>query len=135
MFLLLGAGEGDQDLELHQPITCPVCGKKAHLEAFFHYSSVNVYFVPAYKYQKEYYAVTSCCGTVCPITEQQGKDIYWGKIDALPLEKLPLCKNTGFRACAYCGFDTMEPYQFCPVCGKPFGGVMNNPKIKPLLKE
>ncbi|MFI3169816.1 MAG: zinc ribbon domain-containing protein [Faecalibacterium sp.] len=128
MFLLLGVGEGDQDLNLHQPITCPVCGKKAHLEAYFHYTSFNVFFVPAYKYQKQYYAVTSCCGATCPITEQQGKNIYWGQIEALPLKSLALGATTGFKACKHCGFDTMEPYQYCPVCGKPLGGAAQ-PKI------
>lgn len=128
MLLLFGQGEGDQDLELHQPITCPVCGKQAHLEAFFHYTSLNVYFIPAYKYQKEYYAVTTCCGSITPITEQQGKDIYWGQIEALPLETLALGKTSGFKACQHCGFDTMEPYQYCPVCGKPLGGAAPQPK-------
>ncbi len=130
MFLLLGAGEGDQDLMLHQPITCPVCGKKAHLEAYFHYQSFNVFFVPAYKYQKEFYAITSCCGSACPITEKQGNDIYWGQIDALPLEKLSLGIKSGFKVCRNCGFDTMEPYQYCPVCGKLLGGEAKTPLLK-----
>ncbi len=130
MVLLFGAGEGDQDLELHQPIVCPICGKKAHLEAYFHYNSVNVYFVPAYKYQKKYYAVTTCCGAVAALSEKQGKDIYWGQIDALPLHQLALGVNAGFKACTNCGFDTMEPYQYCPVCGKPFGSVPQQHLLK-----
>ncbi len=118
MFLLLGSGQGDQDLELHQPIVCPVCGKKAFLEAYFHYTSFNVFFVPAYKFKKEYYAVTSCCGSITPITEKQGQDIYWGQIDALPLKTLSLGVQSGFKVCKGCGFDTMESFRFCPNCGK-----------------
>ncbi len=118
MFVIMGKGAGEQDLELHQPITCPICGRKAHLEAFCRYESFNLFFMPAYKYQKEYFVRTSCCGMVAPLSAEKGDKIYWGQIERLKLENLPFAIQSSFKVCANCGFDTMDSFQYCPKCGK-----------------
>lgn len=121
MLLLFGIGEGQDDLDLGQKITCPVCGKKAKLEGFRTYRALRLFFVPVLRWDLRYYVRTTCCGTVRKIGKRQGEEIYWGERDRLDVAALGLKPRIGLRVCRHCGFDTTAPsYRFCPLCGKPF---------------
>ncbi len=122
MFLIFGTGDGVHDLELHQKITCPICGKKAYLEAYFNYHSLRLFFCPVYKWGKDYYVRTSCCGTVSPLSAKKGEKIYWGQIEKLNLDKLKFQRAIGYKVCEHCGYDTVQEFTYCPKCGKALKG-------------
>ena len=120
MLLLFCTGEDTDDLYLDQKITCPVCGKKAELHAFCSYKAFRVFFLPVYKWDKRYFVQTSCCGAACPISEKLGEAVDGGK--KLDLRRLPLrgAAPQRLKVCAACGYETSQPFRFCPMCGRPF---------------
>lgn len=120
MLLLFGIGKGEDDLDLGQKITCPVCGRKAKLEGFRTYKALRLFFVPVYKWDMEYYVRTTCCGTVKKIGKKLGEQIYWGERDTVDVAALRLQPRVGLKICKSCGFDTTADYRFCPMCGRPF---------------
>lgn len=123
MLLLFGTGHSTDDLYLDQKITCPVCGKKTTLEAFCEYDAFHVFFLPVYRWNRRYSVRTSCCGASCPLPPRVGEAVDLGRIDRLDVQKLPLAAPGAVRlqVCGRCGFETSQPYRFCPMCGAPLG--------------
>lgn len=124
MLLLFGAGPGTEDLYLDQKIVCPVCGKKATLQAYCSYDAWRLFFIPVHKYNRRYFVRTSCCGAGCDIPAALGQAIDEGERDTLPLAGLPLHGGlalTRLKVCARCGYETSQPFRYCPMCGKKFG--------------
>ncbi len=121
MLLLFGTGEDTDDLYLDQKITCPVCGKKAELRAYCTYKAFRLFFLPVWRWDKRYFVQTSCCGAACPIPEKLGEAVDGGA--QLDWKKLPLRgqRAVRLRVCGRCGFETSQPFAFCPMCGAAFG--------------
>ncbi len=122
MVLLFGSGDGTDDLYLDQKITCPVCGKKATLQAYCDYKAFCLFFLPVYKWDKRFYVRTSCCGAICGISPQEGEALDEGDLKKLEVKKLPLVAPGGavrLKVCASCGYETSQPFRFCPMCGRP----------------
>jgi ribosomal protein L32 len=124
MILFFGVGKGSDDLYLDQKIVCPMCGKKAELQVYCDYKAFQLFFIPVYKWDKRYYARTTCCGAVCPVPFREGEALDSGDIERLDVKRLPLVQLHAapqLKVCAACGYETSQPFRFCPMCGKPLG--------------
>jgi RNA polymerase subunit RPABC4/transcription elongation factor Spt4 len=119
MFLIFGIDRGQKRLDFDQTVICPFCGKFGRLEVFAAYMCFSLFFIPLFKWRKEYYANSSCCGTAYAIPKELGRSIEKGECSALKLEDLRILSNGGRkRICAACGYETEdENFRFCPVCG------------------
>lgn len=121
MLLLFGTGEGTDDLYLDQKIRCPLCGKKAELQGYCTYQAFRLFFLPVFRWDMHYFVRTSCCGALAPLSRKQGEAVDAGA--KLDVRRLALRANGAvrLRVCPQCGYETSQPFAYCPLCGRPFG--------------
>jgi len=125
MFFIMGITEGRNDLDSDQVMTCPFCGRYARYHFFVTYTVLTLFFIPVFKWNKRYFAETSCCGSVFELDSETGRQIERGE---RPKVLPPLLtqegdrtdRHAGTKCCAVCGYQTDEDFQFCPKCGSRF---------------
>lgn len=119
MFLIMGINQSEKKLNFDQLVICKCCGKYGRAEVFMTFTYFMLFFIPIFKWNKHYYVKMNCCGSYGEISKELGKSIENGQIKELNLEEINFGnKENVVRHCSYCGFTTMEDYQFCPKCGK-----------------
>lgn len=118
MFLMIGISQGQKKLNFDQVVVCGHCGQYGHLQVYVVYSYFSLFFIPLFKWGREYYVKTSCCGKAVPIGAELGRQIERGEVTVLPQDIIPdTCGGAVRHCCMSCGFETKEDYQFCPKCG------------------
>ena len=120
MFFIMGINQGKKKLNFDQLIVCGNCGKYGHLEVYLIYSCLSLFFIPVFKWGRQYCVRTSCCDKVVTIDSELGRQIERGQVTSLPEDIIPATFGTdsGKKHCHNCGFETDEDYQFCPKCGR-----------------
>lgn len=122
MFFLMGITNGRKDLNFNQVITCPVCGLYSNYHVYMTYMVLSLFFIPCFKWNRQYYVETGCCHTVYGLDKSVGKRIARGEQVQIQPEDLQRLQNAGYsvrmRKCSSCGFRTLENYDFCPKCGQ-----------------
>ncbi|OQB21950.1 MAG: hypothetical protein BWY11_02138 [Firmicutes bacterium ADurb.Bin182] len=118
MLLIFGIDSKEKRL-IEQNILCSACGKYGRLEIFVVYSFFSIFFIPIFKWNRRYYARSSCCNTVYAVKKEAGRGIEKGEYTSLRPEDLEiLSKASGRRTCSVCGFIAEdESFLFCPKCG------------------
>lgn len=124
MFLIFGIHQDEKQLRFEQNIFCKCCGRFDRVDVWMSYACFMLFFFPLFKWNKRYYARTSCCSSSCEISPESGRAVETGKASSLNPDDLRFdCPNTGHspvHRCGRCGYLTKEDFQFCPKCGKPF---------------
>ena len=123
MFFIGGIMDGRKHFKtFRQVFTCPGCGQYAALEAFMTYTYLMFFFLPLFKWNKQYFVRSTCCGTVFQISSELGERIAHGEAVTLSKEDLRVYKTGRLtRCCTHCGYETEETgFSYCPHCGKPF---------------
>ena len=121
MFFIMGISNGQKKLAFDQMEICKCCGKYGHVEVYVTYMYFMFFFIPLFKWNKHYYVKMTCCGSTCEISPELGKSIERGEITYLSTDQMQFgTKENAVKHCSYCGFTTMDDYQFCPKCGKEF---------------
>lgn len=122
MFFLMGITNGRKELNFNQVITCPVCGSYSNYHVYMTYMVLSLFFIPCFKWNRQYYVETGCCHMVYGLDKSVGKRIARGEQVQIQPEDLQRLQNTGYsvkmRKCSSCGFRTLENYDFCPKCGQ-----------------
>ncbi len=120
MFFIMGISQGKKKLDFDQLIICRSCGKYGHLEVYMIYSCLSLFFIPIFKWGRQYCVRTSCCDKIIAIDSELGRQIERGQVTSLPENIIPADFQSGCRRkrCSSCGFETEEDYQFCPKCGR-----------------
>ena len=121
MFFMMGITDGRKDFEFGQQTICDVCGKYGRFQVFMTYTVLSLFFIPCFKWNKHYYAETSCCHTIYELDAEIGKQIAAGvQVEILP-QHLHRVQNQTYdyriKHCRNCGFTTAEDFEFCPKCG------------------
>ena len=75
---LYGRKTKTQQLNFQQHIDCPNCNRAGSLRAFKSYRQFSVNFIPLFKYKKQWYLETTCCGKKYILSEETGKQIETG---------------------------------------------------------
>lgn len=147
MFLMIGVTQGEKQLDVQQPILCGRCGKYGRFEVFVAYSQLLLFFLPVFRWNKRYWARTSCCGACYELPRELGRRIEEGGGPELDQSTLGEAVSSGYwppeddwiggakqwsslkekrrnadgrcRRCPACGFTTGEDYDYCPKCGRP----------------
>jgi len=122
MIFIGGISSKEKKLDFNQTIICSNCGKYGHYEIIVRYEYLNLFFIPILKWNKKYYAVSSCCGSIYSIDEEIGKRVERGENIFLKEQHLHLVQNgtvNFVKRCPNCGFETQENFQYCPKCASP----------------
>ena len=84
------------------------------------YTYFSFFFIPLFKWNKEYYALSSCCHTVFSIEKAFGMAISKGEKITLKEDDLLILSTTERRSyyCEDCGYMLTEDFTYCPKCGK-----------------
>ncbi len=122
MFFILGISKGERKLNFVQTFVCSACGKFGRFEAYMTYTYFTLFFIPLFRWNTEYYVVSSCCGTVYSIDKalgkriQKGEEIHLNDNDLLKVGS-PF-KRSEALGCPSCGYPVSKDFEFCPKCGR-----------------
>ncbi len=123
MFFIMGINQGRKDFQNDQLVICEHCGSYGRYQVFMTYMCLSLFFIPCFKWNRQYYVRTTCCNTVYALDPEVGKRIARGEnIEILPRNLTQIqagCKSR-IKTCENCGFETQEDFEFCPKCGKRF---------------
>ncbi len=119
MFFMIGIAEGRKQFEQLISIICPHCGNASKAIVYMTYTYMSLFFIPIFKWNKEYYVEMPCCNTVYSLNEEKGKEIASGKdvvITSADLQEI----NYGYyeKRCCECGAVVDRSFDYCPRCGK-----------------
>ena len=123
MFFIAGVYPKRIELDYYEPIMCSCCTKYGRYEAFMEYSVFSLFFIPLIKFNKKFYARTTCCNSLYQIKNKekglmmergQGHNVFLNEKDLVLLQK-----GTCVEKCAGCGYESTAEFKFCPNCGKP----------------
>ena len=121
MFFVFGINNSYKKLEFAQNIFCNVCGQYGHYDVYVSFMVFSLFFIPIFKWNKHYYAVSSCCSTTYEITKEAGKRIENGENFSIMEEDILNVKEygnkNGIRKCPICGQEINTGFLFCPHCG------------------
>ena len=124
MFFMMGISNGRKDIEYNPNSihVCKKCGSYCRYNIFCTYMVLSLFFIPVFKWSKEYYAECSGCGTVFSLNKNIGKRIEQ-KDDVIitsdDIEEISYYKNQN-KICSGCGYMADNDFEFCPKCGKRF---------------
>ena len=118
MFFIMGAGQDQKVLPFDQIMLCKCCGKFGHIQIIMTYSYFSFFFIPLFKWNRHYYAKMNCCGAVCELSPELGKEIARGNVTSVNENDLIFSpRSSSGRHCPNCGYHTNEYFDFCPKCG------------------
>lgn len=143
MFFMMGITEGRKELEHNQVIICSRCGAYGRYAVFMTYTVLSLFFIPCFKWNRQYFVRTTCCGTVYQLAPDIGRRIERGEDVEIRAEHLQTAgqqaagqqaagqwtagqqttgqqAGPGYRRCSNCGYTTSEDFEYCPKCGRHF---------------
>ncbi len=85
---LYGTKSRTQQLNFLQNIDCPNCNRAGSLKAFKSFRQFTINFIPLFKYKKQWYLETTCCGKKYMLPEEIGKQIEDGTKTEISLNEL-----------------------------------------------
>lgn len=124
MFFIAGVYPKRKELDYYEPIMCNSCSKYGRYEAFMEYSVFSLFFIPLIKFNKKFYARTTCCNSLyIIINKEKGLMLERGqehnvilKDEDLKLIQKGISYNSNL--CPNCGYQVSEDHKYCPNCGK-----------------
>lgn len=123
MFFMMGITQGRKDLAHDQLVICTQCGRYGRYQVYMTFTQLLLFFIPCFKWGKQYYVQMSCCGTVYALNPEIGARIARGENVQIGSADLQIVSGRGsarmVKRCAACGFQTDEDYTYCPKCGNP----------------
>lgn len=122
MFFIMGITDGQKQLDFNQTILCGNCGGYGRYEVFMAYTVLTLFFIPVFRWNRQYFVRTTCCNALYRLDREVGKRIARGENVVLSDRDLqPLGAGQGsVKQCGFCGFTTTEDYEYCPKCGRRF---------------
>ena len=119
MFFMIGISDGRKKFEQLVSIICPYCGNLGKAVVYMTYTSLSLFFIPFFKWNKRFYVEMECCGSLFELDHEKGMEISRGKdviITATDLTPV----NNGYteRRCPSCGAILDRSFDFCPHCGR-----------------
>ena len=119
MFFIMGVSNKGKDMDFTQTTICENCSAFGRLEVFMTYSYLSLFFIPTFKWNKQYFVRTTCCNSLYKIDNQLGLDIERKiKTNIKPEELIPFKVNTHkSQTCGNCGNYVEPEFKYCPKCG------------------
>ena len=124
MFFIMGIDPRHKQLQYNNSVfICDRCGQYGRYEVFMTYMCFSLFFIPIFKWNKQYLVRTTCCGAQYELDPNIGLAIARGNDVEIRPEHLRLVggsAQSSYKRCSQCGFSTTEDFRYCPSCGKEF---------------
>lgn len=123
MFLAIGINEKREEIDFSQVMICDVCGEYGRYQMFMTCMVLYLFFVPVFRWNVHYYVESSCCRTLYELNKETAKAILAHEITEIRSEDLTLLskgRNSTYKKCRCCGYETIEDFEYCPKCGSRF---------------
>ena len=125
MLFIAGVTQGTKEILYQAAVfVCGRCGRYGRYQVYMTYMCLSLFFIPILKWNKKYYARTTCCQTVYELDPEVGRRIARGEeleIRQEDLEPVSRGWQSGrVKRCPNCGYTTEEDFTFCPKCGGRF---------------
>ena len=131
---MIGISEGSKEFDFSQTTICQGCGRYGRFVVYMTYTVLSLFFIPCFKWNKQYFVRMSCCGKTYQLDPEVGKRIAKGEaVEIRPEDLTPVF--SGFdqsatttwanwtnevKTCENCGYATDEDFDYCPKCGSKF---------------
>lgn len=122
MFFIMGISNGRKELNYDSGgmNICKSCGAYCRYRVFCTYMYLSLFFIPIFKWSKQYYAECSSCNICFKLNRDLGKRIEKGEdiyISPDDIEEEPTFQTKNIRMCKKCGYKVQEDFEYCPKCG------------------
>ncbi len=121
MFLIFGISSAKKKLDFIQTILCSHCEQFGRLELFMTYTYLSLFFIPIFKWNRQFHIKSTCCNSVYSIDNSIGKRILKGEELIINEQDLHLINSGKYsslqRRCSQCGNMMEQNFLFCPNCG------------------
>ena len=125
MIFIGGISSGRQKIEYPylKTVICGRCGAYGRYEVFMTYMYFSFFFIPLFKWNRQYYVEMSCCGAVYELNPEVGRRLLRGEDVEIKEEYLTLLQDGSGnpwkqrKTCSHCGYETDEDFSYCPKCG------------------
>lgn len=117
MFLFFDIHQNQQQLEYTPMIICDECQSYGKYNVFVTYMVFRLFFIPLFKWNKQYYVQTTCCQTIYALNPEAGRQIEKGMNYTIHSSDLIKQSHTTVHICSNCGYKTKEDFDYCPKCG------------------
>lgn len=119
MFFIMGITEGRKRFDQLFSIICPFCSNAGKAVVYMTYTCLSLFFIPVFKWNRQYYVEMECCGTLYMLNEEKGRQIASGKdVIITPSDLTPVNYGTYEKRCPECGSVVDRSFDYCPRCGK-----------------
>lgn len=123
MFFLMGIFPEEKPLDFTQSTVCPACGKASQMKVSRVSTCLSLFFLPVWRWNREYRVHMRCCGAVYALREEKGRAIERDpqSVTLSPDDLTPLSgPRNATRHCPSCGYICFDPsFSYCPRCGGP----------------
>ncbi|MDO4465667.1 MAG: zinc ribbon domain-containing protein [Bacillota bacterium] len=118
MFIMMGINSQSKALDFHQMVVCESCGGYGRYMVFVTYTVFSLFFIPLFKWNKQYFVQMSCCDSVYQLDPDIGKQIERKENVQIKSDNLTLVKksNKSYN-CPQCGYILNSEFEYCPKCG------------------
>lgn len=117
MFFIMGVSQKQNKLEFDELTICKCCGKYGHIEVFMSYCYFMFFFIPLFKWNKEYFIKMSCCNQLGKLDNAIGRKIERKEQVILNIEDIDFnIVENSIKGCTNCGYTTDEDFNYCPKC-------------------
>ena len=79
MFFMMGVYPGQKIFDFTQTEICKSCHKYGRYEVYMTYMQLLLFFIPCFRWKKEYYVRMTCCGTIYRLDPEVGARIARGE--------------------------------------------------------
>lgn len=119
MIFIGGIAQGRKQFDFIQTMICSKCGRYSSVSVFMTYTYFSFFFIPLFKWNRQYFAVSNCCSTVFSIPNALGEAIARGESVTLEPSDLTIVGMDGTQQhCPECGYLLSEDFLYCPKCGR-----------------
>ena len=128
MIFIGGISQGRKILDYVRTVICGCCGRYGRYEVIMTYTYFSFFFIPLFKWNRQFYVRMTCCGAVYILEKEVGQKILAGQDVEIRPEDLTLVQGgdgSGTygrmkKHCSRCGYETFEDFEYCPKCGERF---------------
>ena len=128
MIFIGGISQGRKILDYVRTVICGCCGRYGRYEVIMTYTYFSFFFIPLFKWNRQFYVRRTCCGAVYSLEKEVGQKILAGQDVEIRPEDLTLVQGgdgSGTygrmkKHCSRCGYETFEDFEYCPKGGERF---------------
>jgi len=116
---IFGIEQKNKVISTRHNIICPSCSAYGRYDVIMCYSYFHVFFIPLFKWNKQYFIQTHCCNKLCNLDYDIGRRIENGEQAEINSAHIH-CHEfySGRKYCPYCFSQLDTNFQYCPYCGK-----------------